>query len=168
MGVTNYEVIEARSSAELNTLVAAAIADGYQPIGAAAPRPAPFNPAETVLVQTMVKGVPLDIVASAADFATAAQGAKADTAVQPTRTVNGHALSGNVTVTATDLTLGNVTNTSDANKPVSTAQQTALDLKAPISNPTFTGTTHVLATGAAHTADDIITLIQALGLCKQS
>ena len=36
--------------------------------------------------------------------------------------------------------LGNVDNTSDANKPVSTAQQTALDLKAPINNPTFTGT----------------------------
>jgi hypothetical protein len=35
--------------------------------------------------------------------------------------------------------LGNVTNTSDANKPVSTAQQTALDLKADISSPTFTG-----------------------------
>ena len=36
--------------------------------------------------------------------------------------------------------LGNVDNTSDANKPVSTATQTALDLKAPIASPTFTGT----------------------------
>ena len=36
--------------------------------------------------------------------------------------------------------LGNVDNTSDANKPVSTATQTALDTKAPINNPTFTGT----------------------------
>ena len=35
--------------------------------------------------------------------------------------------------------LGNVDNTSDANKPVSTAQQNALNLKAPIDNPTFTG-----------------------------
>lgn len=34
--------------------------------------------------------------------------------------------------------LGNVTNTSDANKPVSSAQQTALNLKANLSNPTFT------------------------------
>ena len=34
------------------------------------------------------------------------------------------------TVTATQIGLGNVTNTSDANKPVSTAQQTALNLKA--------------------------------------
>lgn len=39
-----------------------------------------------------------------------------------------------------DLALNNVTNTSDANKPVSTAQQTALDLKAPLASPTFTGT----------------------------
>lgn len=38
------------------------------------------------------------------------------------------------------LGLGNVDNTSDANKPVSTAQQTALDLKANLASPTFTGT----------------------------
>jgi uncharacterized protein YjbI with pentapeptide repeats len=36
--------------------------------------------------------------------------------------------------------LSDVDNTSDVNKPVSTAQQTALNLKAPVSNPTFTGT----------------------------
>jgi hypothetical protein len=39
-----------------------------------------------------------------------------------------------------DVGLGNVDNTSDANKPVSTAQQTALDLKASLSGATFTGT----------------------------
>lgn len=49
--------------------------------------------------------------------------------VPNTRTVNGHALSANVTVTKSDLSISNVDNTSDANKPVSTAQQTALDLK---------------------------------------
>lgn len=49
-------------------------------------------------------------------------------------TVNGHALSGNVTVTKGDIGLGNVDNTSDANKPVSTAQQAALDAKADKSN----------------------------------
>lgn len=37
-----------------------------------------------------------------------------------------------------DLSLNNVDNTSDANKPVSTAQQTALDLKANLISPTFT------------------------------
>jgi hypothetical protein len=39
-----------------------------------------------------------------------------------------------------DVGLGNVDNTSDANKPVSTATQTALDLKANAASPTFTGT----------------------------
>ena len=37
-------------------------------------------------------------------------------------------------VTKANVGLGNVDNTSDANKPVSTAQQTALDLKAPIAD----------------------------------
>jgi hypothetical protein len=43
--------------------------------------------------------------------------------------------------------LGNVDNTSDANKPVSTAMQTALNDKAPLASPTFTGTVK-LPTGA--------------------
>jgi DNA-binding protein YbaB len=43
-------------------------------------------------------------------------------------------------VTATQVGLSNVDNTSDANKPVSTAQQTALNLKANLASPTFTGT----------------------------
>ena len=43
-------------------------------------------------------------------------------------------------LTTSDLGLGNVDNTSDANKPVSTAGQTALNLKANLASPTFTGT----------------------------
>ena len=39
-----------------------------------------------------------------------------------------------------DVGLSNVDNTSDADKPISTAAQTALDLKAPLASPTFTGT----------------------------
>jgi hypothetical protein len=46
----------------------------------------------------------------------------------------------NVVTARTNLGLGNVDNTSDANKPVSTAQQTALNLKANLAGPTFTGT----------------------------
>lgn len=42
--------------------------------------------------------------------------------------------------TKTQVGLANVDNTSDANKPVSTAQQTALNLKANLASPTFTGT----------------------------
>ena len=58
-------------------------------------------------------GVTLGTAASAAtgDFATSAQGALADTAVQPAA-------------------ISNIDNTSDADKPVSTAQQAALDLRA--------------------------------------
>jgi len=47
---------------------------------------------------------------------------------------------GVVTLVKADVGLGNVDNTSDVNKPVSTAQQTALNLKANIASPTFTGT----------------------------
>lgn len=43
-------------------------------------------------------------------------------------------------ITKTDVGLANVDNTSDANKPVSTATQTELNLKAPLASPTFTGT----------------------------
>lgn len=60
--------------------------------------------------------------------------------VATTITVNGQALSGNVAVTAADVGLGSANNTSDAGKPVSTAQQTALDLKANLASPTLSGT----------------------------
>jgi hypothetical protein len=47
---------------------------------------------------------------------------------------------GNVSgITKTMVGLGNVDNTADTAKPVSTAQQTALDLKSNIASPTFTG-----------------------------
>ena len=44
------------------------------------------------------------------------------------------------TVTKSDVGLGSVDNTADTAKPVSTAQQTALNLKANLASPTFTGT----------------------------
>ena len=43
-------------------------------------------------------------------------------------------------ITKSDVGLGNVNNTADADKPVSTATQTGLDAKAPLASPTFTGT----------------------------
>jgi hypothetical protein len=46
---------------------------------------------------------------------------------------------GAVTLTKSDVGLANVDNTSDINKPISTAQQAALDLKAPLASPVFTG-----------------------------
>ena len=49
--------------------------------------------------------------------------------VPTSRTVAGKALTGNITLAKEDVGLGNVDNTSDANKPVSTAQQSALNTK---------------------------------------
>lgn len=43
------------------------------------------------------------------------------------------------TAARTTIGLGNVDNTSDLSKPISTATQTALNLKAPLASPTFTG-----------------------------
>lgn len=54
---------------------------------------------------------------SATDYATAAQGSKADSAVQPAG------------LTKAAVGLGNCDNTSDANKPISSATQTALNTK---------------------------------------
>lgn len=49
--------------------------------------------------------------------------------VPSSRTVNGHALTADVVVTKGDVGLGNVDNTSDANKPISSAVSTALSGK---------------------------------------
>ena len=77
-----------------------------------------------------VNGKTGDVVLSAADVgaATSAQGALAATAVQPAG------------LTKAAVGLGSVDNTSDAAKPISTATQTALNLKAPLASPAFTGT----------------------------
>jgi hypothetical protein len=62
-------------------------------------------------------------------------------------------------ITKSDVGLANVDNTTDAGKPISTATQTALDLKAPLANPTFTGTvsgvsaTHVGLGNVDNTSD---------------
>lgn len=50
--------------------------------------------------------------------------------VPTTRTINGHALTGDIQLTKDDINLNKVDNTSDLEKPVSRAQQEALDLKA--------------------------------------
>lgn len=52
--------------------------------------------------------------------------------------VNGY--TGTVVLSKADVGLGNVDNTSDLNKPVSTATQTALNLKANLASPALTGT----------------------------
>jgi hypothetical protein len=51
---------------------------------------------------------------------------------------SGSAAKASLAYTKSDVGLSNVDNVSDANKPVSSAQQTALDLKAPLNGPVFT------------------------------
>jgi carbonic anhydrase/acetyltransferase-like protein (isoleucine patch superfamily) len=98
------------------------------------------------------------IALAAPNYATASQGTLADSAVQPadnisTLTNDSNFIdasgapvqsvagkTGTVTLVKGDVGLANVDNTSDANKPVSTAQQTALDLKADLASPALTGT----------------------------
>lgn len=77
--------------------------------------------------------------------------AKLDTAAQAKLNAVGAVTSvntrtGAVTLTKTDVGLGNADNTSDANKPVSTATQTALDAKA---NATSVGAKVLLIDNAA-------------------
>jgi hypothetical protein len=62
-------------------------------------------------------------------------------------------------IAKSDVGLANVDNTTDANKPVSTATQTALDLKANLSGPTFTGTVVLPSTTSigAVAAEDLAT-----------
>lgn len=69
--------------------------------------------------------------------------------VTSTTTVNGHALSSNVTVSASDVGLGNVNNTSDANKPVSTAQAASIATKLTI--PSGTTSQVILGNGTLGT-----------------
>lgn len=64
------------------------------------------------------------------------------------KTLTSPAITNPTGITKSDVGLGNVDNTSDANKPVSTAQQAALDLKYNASNPA----NYVDSTGAAAAA----------------
>jgi len=81
-------------------------------------------------------------ISNTADLATKAYADQAETdAITAAGTAADTKISTAVAaLTKSSVGLGNVDNTSDANKPVSTATQTALDLKAPKAAPTFTGT----------------------------
>lgn len=64
--------------------------------------------------------------------------------VPTSRQINGYDLTGNITISQEDIGLGNVNNTSDADKPVSTAQQTALNLKVSSDITGITGASRIL------------------------
>ena len=80
-------------------------------------------------------------------------------AVPTSRTVNGKALSANISLTKADVGLGNVDNTSDANKPISTATQTALNGKANTSHTHAAGdiTSGTLAVARGGTGQTTLT-----------
>ena len=89
----------------------------------------------------------MDAKANAVDVAAALQ-LKADTSTVNTSLsllapIASPTFTGTVVgVTKSAVGLGNVDNTTDANKPISTVTQAALDTKAPLASPTFTGTVH--------------------------
>ena len=70
---------------------------------------------------------------------------------------------GVVTLVKGDVGLGNVDNTSDASKPVSTAQQTALNLKANLASPTFTGTPAAPTAAADTNTTQVATTAYVIG-----
>lgn len=105
----------------------------------------PTAPVTSVAGKTgAVTLVPADVGA-----ATAAQGSKADTAVQP------------ADLTKAAVGLGNVDNTSDANKPVSGPQQTALDGKVPTSR-TVAG--HALTADVARAGLNTLGVVEGIFL----
>ncbi|GEM_PF-1153653 len=89
----------------------------------------------------IVVAYPANYVTNADARMTKLDGIQAGAQVNTVTSVAGR--TGVVTLAKADVELNNVDNTSDANKPVSTAQQTALNLKANLASPTFTGTPRV-------------------------
>lgn len=99
-----------------------------------------------------------------ADQAAATAATDAELAAHTGDTANPHA------VTKTQVGLGNVDNTADTAKPVSTAQATALDAKAPLASPALTGaptaptpstsdsSTKLATTAHAHAAAALVAL----------
>ena len=93
--------------------------------------------------------------------------------VPTSRQVNGHALNVDVTVSKGDVGLGNCDNTSDANKPVSSAQQSALDAKLGLHAKADTAanadavTNGVYTTGAGTVFQTPITNTLTLGSASQ-
>lgn len=75
---------------------------------------------------------------------------------------------GAVTLTKSDVGLGNVDNTSDADKPISTAVAAALATKAPLASPTFTGTPKATTAAADTNTTQIATTAFVIGQASSS
>ena len=70
---------------------------------------------------------------------------------------------GNVVLAKSDVGLANVDNTADSAKPVSTAQQTALNLKANLASPVFTGNVTGLGVATGTSFNSITGLSSVVG-----
>jgi hypothetical protein len=91
--------------------------------------------------QTALDGKqPLDADLTAIAALTATTGNVIQSVASAWSSVTPATLKGTLGLVKADVGLGNVDNTADTAKPVSTAQQTALNLKADLASPTFTGT----------------------------
>lgn len=75
---------------------------------------------------------------------------------------------GAVTLTKSDVGLGNVDNTSDADKPISTATAAALAEKAPLASPTFTGTPKATTAAPDTNTTQIATTAFVIGQASSS
>ena len=73
-----------------------------------------------------------------------------------------------VTLVKADVGLGNVDNTSDADKPISTATAAALAEKAPLASPTFTGTPKATTAAADTNTTQIATTAFVIGQASSS
>lgn len=95
-----------------------------------------LNPGDARVIQSdgvNLNTIPTQVLATDAEVATGTDTEKAVTPAGLQGAIDSKLQA------AIDSSLGNVDNTSDTDKPVSTLQQTALDLKAPLISPTFTG-----------------------------
>lgn len=75
---------------------------------------------------------------------------------------------GVVTLVKSDVGLGNVDNTSDLDKPISTATAAALAEKAPLASPTFTGTPKATTAAADTNTTQIATTAFVIGQASSS
>jgi hypothetical protein len=102
----------------------------------------PVDPGVVTYLTAADKGAPGGLATLGADGRVpAAQlppGGGGDGGDGPVTSVNGRI--GAVVLTGADVGLGNVANTTDAGKPISSAAAAALALKAPLASPAFSGT----------------------------
>jgi len=104
---------------------------------------------------------------AAANSADSAAASAAIAASAPVTSVAGK--TGDVALNKSDVDLGNVDNTSDAAKPVSSATQAALNAKADLSGATFTGTVtapNFVSSSDRRLKSDIETIVDALGFVR--